>query len=225
MDDKALILAQSIFYWLNYNNTVSKTYILLESSVRFPLAECLERRIGAKVELEVDHLLYSGLKVDFRYTLNNKSHYIELKFLHDYSNSTQEQKRYFDDLVRLAILGGNNYFILCGSREYLENRIKRYLPAVKSPDEIQKPRTPKDTVYPHWLNFIDINSDHRFIPTEFYNYVGSQKHETDAERQIPSWMSEIRTVLIAKQDDESKGSQVVYVWKVEGIFVKANTKE
>ena len=81
------------------------------------------------------------------------------------------------------------------------------------------------TVYPHWLNFNDINSDHRFIPTEFFNYVGSKKHEKDEERQIPSWMSEIRTVLIAKQDDESKGSQVVYVWKVEGIFVKANTKE
>ena len=221
MDDNLYILAQSIFYWLNYNSTVTKSNLLLESSVRFPLVECLERRIGAKVELEADHRYFEGLKVDFRYTLSSKEHYIELKFLHDYSNNPQERKRYFDDLVRLALLGDENFFILCGNREYLENRIKQYLPPITSKEDILKERTPKETMFPKWFSFFDISSTQMFCPIDFWGYVGSTKHEKDKDRQIPVSLKIIKTTLVAKQNDESKGSQVVYIWKVEGQHIKA----
>ena len=213
MDDNLYILAQSIFYWLNYNSTVTKSNLLLESSVRFPLVECLERRIGAIVELEADHEVFDGLKVDFRYTLSNKDHYIELKFLHDYSNNPQERKRYFDDLVRLALLGDENFFILCGNWEYLENRVKQFLPSVTSPKDMQKERRPQETVFPKWLSFNDINETQTFCPTDFWRYVGSTKHEKDKDRQIPEALKQIRTKLVAKQND-NKSSQVVYIWRI-----------
>ena len=217
MDNNIYLIAQSIFYWLNYNKTVSKSNLLLESSVRFPLVECLERRLGALVKLEADHDKYEGLKIDFRYNLYGKNHYIELKFLHDYSNNSQEQKRYFDDLVRLAVLEGDNYFILCGSRKYLENRIKQYLPDVKDPRDMLKERKASATIYPEWFMFKDIDTIQHFSPANYWSYVGSKKHEGDEDRKIPDTLKEIETKLIAKQDDESKGSQVVYIWQVKGI--------
>ena len=209
-------IAQSIYYWLNYNNTVSKSNILIESSIRFPLAECVERRIGSKVDLEVDHKLFDGLKVDFYYK-DYKEHYIELKYLHDYSNNAQERKRFFDDLIRLAALDGDNYFILCGSREYLENRIKRYLPPIKNPNDMSAKREAKETDFPKWLAFDNLYEPQTFCPKDFWDYVGGSKRQNDADRKIPDNIKEVRTILVAKQDDESKGSQVVYIWEVKSI--------
>lgn len=209
-------LAQSIYYWLNYNNTVSKSSILIESSVRYPLAECIERRIGTKVDLEVDHKVFDGLKVDFYYKYH-KEHYIELKYLHDYSNNAHERKRYFDDLIRLATLEGENYFILCGSREYLENRIKRFLPPIKNPKDMSEKREAKETDFPKWLAFDKLYEPQTFCPTDFWDYVGGTKSQNDSDRKIPNTIKAVRTLLVAKQDDEDKGSQVVYIWEVKNI--------
>ncbi len=104
-------LARSIYYWLNYVETVSKSQLLLESSVRYPLAEYIERQVRAIVSLEVPHPLFSGHNLDFVYKKDKNQRNIELKYLHEYSNDTNERQRIFNDLIRLAVLKDNGYFI------------------------------------------------------------------------------------------------------------------
>ena len=110
--------ARSLFHWLNYHSSVSRSDILLESAIRFPLTEFIEQRCQVPVQLEFKHPEFDRLRIDFVYTVSNQKRNIEVKFLHDYSNREAEFKRNFDDWVRLALLDGFNYFILCGSWGY-----------------------------------------------------------------------------------------------------------
>lgn len=214
------LISQSIFYWLNYNNTVSMSDILVESSIRFPLAECLERRIKAQVQLEVEHPVFTGLRIDFLFEEGGAKHYIELKYLHEYSDRSDEQKRFFDDIVRLAVLEGSNFFILCGNRELYETRIKKYsLPPKKG----QIPenngaiiRPAEETIYPKWLPLDNFDDPQKFKPHDYYTYIGGKKCEHKEDRQIKDSL-EIQTRLIAKQDDANRGSQVVYIWEVKHL--------
>ena len=45
-------LANAIYYWLNYQHSISRSDILLESSVRYPLVEFVERQLQIEVKLE-----------------------------------------------------------------------------------------------------------------------------------------------------------------------------
>ena len=209
-------LAKSIFHWLNYHSSVSCSDVLLESAVRFPLAEFIERRLQVPIELETRHPDYDRLRVDFCYYVNDLKRNIELKFLHDYSDREAEFKRFFDDLVRLALLDGTNYFILCGSQSLYHSKI------LKEQISFQDKRIPTDgeqrsseksrfeAIMPLETkgDYIDFN------PHNLYGYIGDAKKDKSPNRQIPKALQTIRVQLVAKEETDVEGSQVVYIWKV-----------
>lgn len=209
-------LAKSIYYWLNYQKSVSRSDILLESAIRFPLAEFIERRCKVVVDLETHHPDFDRLRMDFSYLLGKQKRHIEVKFLHDYSNREAEFKRFFDDLVRLALLDGVNYFILCGPRELYHDKIlkeRRLIEKNKIPLDGDK-RPVEDSVdynFEEILPLYDLGDDVDFNPFEYYNYVGPRDIQN---RQIPDKLSNVHVCLVAKEDDDNEGSQVVYIWRI-----------
>lgn len=209
-------LAKSIFYWLNYHSSVSSSDVLLESAVRFPLAEFIERRLQAPVELETRHPDFDRLRVDFCYEYNGEKRNIELKFLHDYSDREAEFKRFFDDIVRLALLDGTNYFILCGSQSLYHSKILKeqvvfqgkHIPA----DGERRPS--EQSKFEAILPLDKKGSVVVFHPHNMYGYIGDVKNENKQNRQIPEELQTVHVKLVAKEDTEVEGSQVVYIWKI-----------
>ena len=140
-------LGEAVYSWLNYMSYVSESNVLAESSIRYPLAEFIERRLQRPVTLEFYHPCVhqppSGHKrcIDFVFskikrendndkdnkilnTLDNKIGeervYIELKYISENFKNTNEKQRVFNDLVRLALVSSKTndcYFILCGGNE------------------------------------------------------------------------------------------------------------
>lgn len=223
-------IAEIIYYWLNYHNTVSKSNVLIESSIRYPLTEYLERRLGTEVYLEEPHPIFSGLHYDFKYKCGNIQRNIELKYLHDYSNRSAEFKRYFDDLVRLAVLKGINCFVLCGERNLFENKIKKeYTPITKVDkgiipvegecDKRFTKTASKECDFSRLLPLFNVGGVVSFCPLDTCHYVGGPDNKEKPNRQIPNDLKHIQTRLIAKQDDENRGSQVVYIWEVKGFGI------
>lgn len=208
-------LAKSIYHWLNYQKSVSRSDVLLESAIRFPLAEFIERRLKATVDLESSHPVFDRLRVDFSYVIDKRRN-VEVKFLHDYSDREAEFKRFFDDLVRLALLDGINYFILCGSRDLYRDKIlkeRKHIEINRIPqDSDERPiEDLADNKFKKILAFSQLGSETVFNPFDFYNYIGSHNKN---DRVIPDALNKVNVCLVAKEDDENDGSQVVYIWKV-----------
>lgn len=117
IDDKAIIgLARAIYHWLNYHSNVTKTKLLAESSVRYSIAEYLERNLNSKVELEFPHPIFPSKRLDFKFTSELGNGFIEVKYVQASTRYTSEKQRFFNDLIRLASLDSSNdrLFILCG---------------------------------------------------------------------------------------------------------------
>lgn len=221
-------IAETVFYWLNYHYIVSKSNVLIESSIRFPLTEYIERRLGKKVVLEAEHPVFQGLHYDFNYKIGNIQRNIELKYLHDYSDREAEYKRYFDDIVRLAVLEGKNYFILCGERDLYDNKIMKEYTPIEKDDKGSIPvdggsvvrftiDPKKDRDFSRLLPLNNVGDIVSFCPFDFWPYVGGKDNIDKSNRQIPSTLMQIQTKLITKQNDESIGSLVVYIWEVNRI--------
>lgn len=132
-------LGEAIYSWLNYISYTSDSNVLAESSVRYPLAEFIERRLQKPVTLEFNHPCVpqppTGHKrcIDFVFSkigeniVNAKKNeigeervYIELKYVSKSYKDSNEIQRVFNDLVRLALVSTETnecYFILCGGNE------------------------------------------------------------------------------------------------------------
>lgn len=56
-----------------------------------------------------------------------------------------------------------------------------------------------------------MGDDIDFNPFEYYNYIGPQEKYN---RQIPDRLKNVHVCLVAKEDDDNEGSQVVYIWRI-----------
>jgi len=207
--DEITRLANAIFYWLNYQHSVSRSDILLESSVRYPLVEYIERQLQIEVKLEK---LYDDLgkrRVDFSFDFRGNGCNIELKFLSKYTSSDIQHQFIFNDLLRLSILKGVNYFVLCGSSEHFLRRFK-YAPVKiekgKVPDTNYSERLP-NTEFAEWFPFESQNPK-RLILTDLKRLDCFEKSYGIIHDRIKS----LEVELVACSDNQCP--QVVYVWKV-----------
>lgn len=167
-------LARSVYYWLCYVYNSSNSDVLLESSVRFPLVEYLERREGIVVSLEKKIDGYSHRAVDFyfekteNYTdksgkLSQKviaSFYIEIKFVSIDTGDASVRQKIYDDLNRLRHYAKDDvfcYFIMCGPTSYFETAFRKV--SVKSErgslrqNGEAKSKASKRTIYNDWFSF------------------------------------------------------------------------
>lgn len=123
-------MMQAIHYWINYTCKVSKIDLLVESSIRFPLMEYVERYLHADncyIERQyADFLKESIFKtpryVDVMWEKKDTEYLLEIKYLRSSTNQENERQRFFDDLVRLSIALNLKkekqrkcYFLVCGN--------------------------------------------------------------------------------------------------------------
>ncbi len=205
------LLARSIFHWLNYVETVSKSQLLLESSVRYPLAEYIERQVQAEVTLEEPHPRFDGHFLDFVYKKNKRLRNIELKFLHEYSNDTNERQRIFNDLIRLSVLKDKGYFILCGNKVDFNNIIA-YTPEVidgKNMPDGRVVRSKRRNDFSKWLPLEYNKEPLSFQTASFPRYI---QRFSNYYNSFPDELEVVNVQLAAKCDRDA--SQVVYIWRV-----------
>lgn len=205
------MLARSIYHWLNYVETVSKSQLLLESSVRYPLAEYIERQVLAEVFLEQAHPQFDGHLIDFVYIKDKHQRNIELKFLHEYSNNTNERQRIFNDLIRLAVLKDKGYFILCGGQIDFNNIIAFTPGAVDGkniPDSSTK-RHRRRNDFSKWLPLEYSKEPLTFRTSDYPKYI---ERFSAYYHFFPEGLEDVNVQLAAKSD--GYGSLIVYIWRV-----------
>lgn len=199
------VISRCIYSWLNYLQSVSKSDLLLESSVRFPIAECIERRFGKEVKLECKYPedgMFQGHKLDFRYVDNDITCNIELKFLGDYTDVKGERTRYLSDLIRLASISETKtecYFILAGGLANYNSNFNTTPIEVKNkkiPDG-SKRRDPKSSVFRNW--FPEECGSQKDINLDDYKGDYNDGFRKIYGNDLPSWR--IGVQLVAKEHD------------------------
>lgn len=174
-------LAACIKWWLNYNASIGREYVLSESAVKFPLAEYLERSNVNDVKLEYPHPKFKKKRFDlyFKNTTTNESVVIEFKYVKNASTKDgAEKQRIFDDLMRLYMYSGRNkkgYFLICGEQaEFIANfqRIIKHKGAIRVRNHKNLPKaSDSEGFYTEWFSF-DSNQPNKNI------IVNGQKNST-----------------------------------------------
>lgn len=110
-------LSQAINLRLSYYETISFANILAESSIRYPVAEYLERRLSYKnMVLEYTNPIFKRRRCDLYVERKGQKTIFEFKFVRDTTVSLFQD--YFDDILRLHYLhadGIQALFVVCGS--------------------------------------------------------------------------------------------------------------
>ncbi|MBO4654849.1 MAG: hypothetical protein J5644_04830 [Bacteroidales bacterium] len=213
--DNIILLAISIQSWLNYINTISLSNVLAESSVRYPLADFLERRGGYKIILEKVHPKLKDRQIDFTIETEDGKSYVELKVVRNNTRTTAEKQRVFNDLIRLALLAEGNvdcYFIMCGKSDSFVGDFKSIS---KSTGKIQprgknarKPLPKGD--YAKWFPFvIDKSKD--------VNRCNYKKWFDAFEKEYKYQIKDFDTFFVNLQTIQPQGemqSQTVAIWRI-----------
>lgn len=90
---------------MSYTSAVGRSYVLAESSIKYPLAEYLERTNPENIKLEYNHPKLEKRRIDIYFKSSDDTEtLIEFKFIKDKSTrSDDEKQRIFNDLMRLYL--------------------------------------------------------------------------------------------------------------------------
>jgi hypothetical protein len=174
-------LANAVQWWMSYTSAVGRSYVLAESSIKFPLAEYLERSNLKEIKLEFSHPKLSSRRFDLHFEdfKDNKTA-IEFKFIKNGSTrDTSEKKRVFNDLMRLYLYLDNNekgYFLICGAQQDFSKDFYRLLskppksteenPYITPDTEVKKSlKTEPEGFYSKWFSFDNEDPDIEIAPT------------------------------------------------------------
>ncbi|MFA5297582.1 MAG: hypothetical protein WC389_05165 [Lutibacter sp.] len=153
-------LASSVIWWLNYISAVGRDYIINESSIKYPVAEYLEKSICEKdkIKLEFNHPFLYKRSLDLFYEKDGTKTAFEFKYIKNGSTTKpSEKQRVFNDLLRLHYFlengGDKAYFLICGKKD----EFKHSFMEIPIPDDKSKPISTKtfSKFYQHWLDFED----------------------------------------------------------------------
>lgn len=114
-------MSQAIKLRLSYYEAISYAKVLAESSIRYPVAEYLERRLSYKnLELEYSNPIFLRKRCDLYVErgagANMEKIVFEFKYVRDTTSGLFQD--YFDDILRLHYLhndGMQALFIVCGN--------------------------------------------------------------------------------------------------------------
>lgn len=223
-------LAGAVYHWVNYVTACGNTSLIEEHSIRYPLAEYMERKCQYHVKLEEGIKAMKRKRYDFFYEYGDeekgyyKNGYIEVKLFKSETKYDTEISRYFNDIVRLAISGGKcNYFIAFGERKDLSSSFMH----VGKPEDDEKLaesrfngiELPPYGIYTRWFPF-EIGAKQYFTVDEFSELKEdfSKSHHDKEDKPINIDGLKIQTQLKAVMPtSEKESSYVVFIWKVERL--------
>lgn len=153
-------MASAVVWWLNYLSAIGRNYVINESSIKYPVAEYLEKSIGEKdnIKLERNHPLLKSRSLDLYYKKDTEEIAFEFKYIKDGSTlKPSEKQRVFNDLLRLHYFlesgGTKAYFLICGIKSEFKNSFMK----IPKPTSSTLPIAPVtyDMFYEKWFSFSD----------------------------------------------------------------------
>jgi len=187
-------LAASVIWWLNYLNSIGRGYVINESSIKYPVAEYLEKSISEKdnIKLEYNHPLFKKRSIDLLYKNDKEQIAFEFKYIQNGSTTKKgEKQRVFNDLLRLHYFlengGDKAYFLICGKKDQFKNSFME----IPIASDKSKPVSTKmiSKFYHHWfyfdndkidkvINIQNPHADYKANCENFYNDYKPKKGKT-----------------------------------------------
>jgi hypothetical protein len=161
-------LIHSATYYLSYQDRIGRKFMIDESSLKYPVADYLSSlEIPlANIQLEFSHPDLQKRSIDLVTTDNTKTkieNVFEFKIAKPNTKYEAEQKRIFNDLMRLHLIrksnGSSCYFLIAGTQvEFIQNF--RSI-VTERPTTNRKDLPPPEGFYTEWFKF-KINEEKTF---------------------------------------------------------------
>ena len=200
-------VANVVHSWMSYIYEVSDTkHLAAESSLRYPIVGYFERCNNIKILMEEDLPSFSGKRVDFMWTEENKyKYYMEMKYIRDNSINVQG---IYDDIFRLALIEDDNsmkYFMLCGNIDDFVAKIfkKERIPFYEEDGKIILNEHDNYTqkilcdILPFEINDeFKTNTFYAKKGNNFYSFVHNKKYYPKGKKMLAPKSIEIATKLV-----------------------------
>lgn len=207
-------MSDAICLHLSYLESVSRTKLLAESSIRYPLLEYVERRdVNLDPLLEYKHEVFKRRRCDLLITDRGGDKSIfEFKYVRDDSHT--EFQDYLDDLIRLYYMskrGCKAYFVVCGNTLAF-NKEFRNTKAVTT--RLGSRRGRPSGLFAKCLSF-NINNTDKNVSTmhfkeNYKTFCGDYKFKNPADSHPASLNFRTRLVSLRYGD----GVQFIGLWEV-----------
>lgn len=153
-------LIHSVTYYLSYQDKIGRAFMINESSLKYPVADYLTglEMPLTNIRLEYSHPDLKKRQIDL-ITIDNSNSKIENAFEFKVSRSNTkyeaEQKRIFNDLMRLYLLrksnGSSCYFIIAGKQNDFIQFFRSIV--MKRPTTNSKYLPMPESFYTEWFKF------------------------------------------------------------------------
>lgn len=153
-------LIHSATYFLSYQDKIGKTFMIDESSLKYPIAEyltSLEMPL-ANIQLEFPHPDLKKRSIDLVTTDNLKKkieNVFEFKISKQATKYESEHKRIFNDLMRLHLMeksnGSSCYFLIVGTQSDFIQYFRSVV--TKRPTKNNKDLPIPEGIYTEWFKF------------------------------------------------------------------------
>jgi hypothetical protein len=214
-------IGQSVLLLSSFISNNSKTKLLAESFLRFPIVECLERRFNAKdILLEIPHPFFISRRVDIGWNLNEKQCLMELKYISPTNTGSEAFLRIFYDIIRLAYSSLEqieSYFLLCGKADDFIKIFKSATIPTKNSDVLNHKYGRKRNL----LNSIlaqKYNKPQKIIKdNRFKDLYGKfcETYKCHKDKKFCKKLSFKTTLKYMSTRKESAISHTVAIWKIE----------
>lgn len=103
-DEEITSMAYITRDWLSFMTSITKAKKqVIEDTIRYLLCEYWERRIDGKFETEENYKCFPSREMDMCWTNNGIKFLVEVKYVSENTDKTQELRRFFNDLYRLSL--------------------------------------------------------------------------------------------------------------------------
>ena len=226
------LIANTINLNLSYLNSVSSSVNILESSLQYPMLECMERRIKFKnVELEYNHPTFNQKRCDlFWVDKEDNKFLLEMKYI---KQGNPDEVLILTDIIRQYFAhkeGYYTYFLLC-SRHTEQTRQNSLLSEV----EISEAEVTLETIlnatistngqskihnysYNNWLSSDVENKEVCFtidLSHKAYKDITTKYDFNNPRQSFPNEISlKTRLVVLTQQTGNSPLTHQVGIWEI-----------
>jgi hypothetical protein len=222
-------LIHSVTYYLSYQDRIGREFMINESSLKYPVADYLTglEIPLVNIQLEYAHPDLKKRQIDLITTDISKrveSAY-EFKIARQITKYESEQKRIFNDLMRLHLIGRSNgaacYFIIAGTQSDFIQYFRSIV--TKKPDPNNKNLPMPEGFYSEWFDF-EIGEEKTFFVRDCSDdtyaavYTAFWGNYESRKKNIPLVLPEKLTttcVAISAISREFPTPFVGGIWKVE----------
>jgi hypothetical protein len=228
IDFKQLIYSAS--YYLSYQDKIGKKFMINESSLKYPVAEYLSGLELAldNIQLEYPHPYLKKRNIDLITTDKTKKKVevaFEFKIAKQITKYEPEQKRIFNDLMRLHLIGQSNdcdcYFLIMGTQidfiQYFRSIVSTR--PVGNSKDLPMPQG----FYTEWFKFKDgdtvsfkVETNSNIIYMNIYDgFIEEYKAKNDTDKlKLPPFIT-TKCIAISALSREFPTPYVGGIWKVE----------